>query len=135
MARENTMIHMLGTVSGTAATIDIPDDGLLLSSTIGITIGAGADGDGHSASLEFGSTSAVATNDARTIIARVRIRHELTTSGSIAAHISNHFDYGEGIRVFGGERIFLHNVALAGTFVDCWALLLFNFATFVARRR
>ena len=135
MARENTVIQMVGTVSGTAATIDVPDDGLLLSATLGITMGAGADGDGHTASLEFGSTNQLAGNDSRTVLARLRTRVELTTSGLLQAAISDHFDFRDGIKVFGGERIFLHNVALAGTFVDCWALLLFNFATFVARRR
>jgi hypothetical protein len=137
MARENSVIQLYGAVAGTAATIDIPDDGFLLRSKLQIAMSSVADGDGHSASLEFGSTNTIAINDTRSLLHVVQHRIEMATAaGTAPGFTESDMEYGDpGIEVFGGERIYLHNLAVAGTFVYARAILLFRFAKFVARRR
>ena len=137
MAHENSVIQLYGTVSGTAASIDMPDDGFLLRATLQIAMSSVADGDAHSASLEFGSTNTIAVNDTRSLLAVIQNRIEMATAAGVAPGFAQaEFVYGDpGIQVFGGERLYLHNLAVAGTFVYARAVCVFRFAKFVARRR
>lgn len=136
MAKENAVVQMYGSVSGTAAVIDVPDDGFLINATLMVAMSSIADNDGHIASLEFGSTNSNDVNDTRGLLGVIHVRTDLLTSGALMNVASQHFMYGDpGIKVFGGERLYLHNEAVAGTFLYARAILVFNFATFVARRR
>lgn len=136
MAKENTVIQLYGAVSGTAVSVDVPDDGFLLTANIEVALGASATGDNHSASLEFGATNSILSHDTRTLLAVVHGRFAGATAAVVQTIFSRHYNYGDpGIAVFGGERLYLHNLAGAGTFSFARAQLIFSFAKFVARRR
>ena len=136
MARENSVITMYTTTTGAAAaSIDIPDDGLLLGIDLEVEGELNADQEEAIASVEFGATVARETNDARTVLAVAHAKIGLLTSGGGSNIGRTHITYGEGIKVFGGERLYLHTAADAGVLKNARALLVFNFASFVARRR
>ena len=137
---ENSVIQMYGTAdTDSSATIDVPDDGVLLSTYLNMmTTGQAADGDYSAMQLSFGSVSQFTTNDARGVLAHCGISADL---GGAAANVflnMNHsnIEYGDGIKVFGGERLFIHVVSAGNATVTRWvALLVFNFKSFVQRRR
>jgi len=136
MAQENTVIFMHSTLTqDAAATIDVPDDGLLLASKLHISGVLNADAESIQASLEFGSVSADDTNDARQVLNFVMGKMGLLTSGAAANAFESRLEYGDGIKVFGGERLYLHTSAAGGTLTNARCLLVFRFATFAARRR
>ena len=138
---ENSVIQMYGTADTDAsATIDIPDDGILLSvQMLMLQTGQAADGDYAIGQIAFGSVSQFVTNDARGVLAVCGSNAELagTAANVIRGDVQSNIYFGEdGIKVFGGERIYLHmggggNMA---TF-RCYALLVFNFKNFIQRRR
>jgi len=136
MAKENQVIQMYGTVAATAYSIDVPDDGLILGVHMAVHGTLNAEDEGVEASLEFGSVTARTTNDARQVIAWVGSKLNLLTTGGGGGIGNSIVSFAQGIRVFGGERLYLHTAVLGtGVFIAARALILFNFASFVARRR
>ena len=136
MAKENAVIGLYTATTGdAAATIDVPDDGLLLRCFVHIEGTLNADAEECEASVEFGSVNTRTTNDTRSLLAFVQAKMGLLTSGAASNVGSSMFDYGDGIVVFGGERIYLHTGATGGQLVNARALLVFSFAQFKARRR
>jgi hypothetical protein len=136
MAKENTMIQMYGTTVGAStAVIDVPDDGMLLRANLIVVGILNADAERVTASLEFGSTSAISTNDARSVLAYAEARLGVVTTGGGLTQRMERFDYADGIQVFGGERLYIHTAESGGVLQYAKALLLFNFAKFIARRR
>lgn len=135
MAKENSVIQMYEGAAGTVS-IDVPDDGLLLAVDWHLMATLNADGEGSQATLEWSSTTAAAAHDSRSVLSRVMLKQGiLTTGGSIVA-VNHHVSFGDGIKVFGGERLYMLASDIgSGLTTHCAALLLFNFATFVARRR
>ena len=136
---ENSVIQMYGTADTDAsATIDVPDDGVLLAVEMNINgTGASADGEYILAQISFSSVSQFITNDARGVVSHCGISFDVAgTAANIfntSAHTSTNL--GDGIKVFGGERLYLH-VASSGVGLSrAHCLLLFNFKNFVQRRR
>ena len=119
-----------------AASIDFPDDGLILAAHLTLSMAANADGEGAQCELSFGSTSATGTNDARQVLCGVYGKTGLLTSGAATDVARQSFDFHEGIRVFGGERLYMHTgVTGTGTFTYANAWLLMRFKNFIPRRR
>lgn len=137
MAKENTTILMVATATqDNAAAIDIPDDGFLLSAYMSIEAVLNADTERALASLEFGSVSSYNSNDSRSLLAFIMAKIGILTSGGGSNVAFERYDYGDpGIKVFGGERLYLHTAVTGGTLTGARAVLLFNFGTFVSRRR
>lgn len=136
MARETTLIQMYTTIQGdAAATIDIPDNGVLLGIVLGIEGLLNADAESAIVSVEFGAANTHAVNDTRGMIAALAVRAGLLTSGGLTASASQHFEFGEGLTLFGGERIYMHTAATGGTLSRARALLICRFDKFIARRR
>ena len=136
MPKENSVIQIYATATqDNAASIDVPDDGLLLSSSLIVEGVLNADTEEVLASLEFGATPARNTNDSRTVLNVAHAKIGLLTSGAATNIAQSTVLYGDGIKVFGGERLYLHTEAVGGTLQSARALLVFNFASFVARRR
>ena len=137
MAKENSVITMVGTAAqDNSASIDIPDDGFLLRAILFLEGVLNADTERVISSLEFGSVSSYNSNDGRSLLGFCQVKMGLLTSGASINTASQIHDYGDpGIKVFGGERIYLHTAVTGGTLSVARALLIFNFSTFVARRR
>lgn len=136
MARETTLIQMFTTLQGDAsAAIDIPDNGVMLGCILGIEGLLNADAESAIMSIEFGAANTQAVNDTRGMIACLAVRAGLLTSGGLTASASQEFRFGEGITLFGGERIYLHTSATGGTVSRARALLVCRFDKFIARRR
>lgn len=135
MPRENSIIQMYQGAAGTIS-IDVPDDGLLLSVDWHTMATLNADGEGTQSTLEWSSTSAAAAHDSRSVLSRVMLKFGLLTSGGGLTAANHNHSFGDGIKVFGGERLYVISSDIgAGLTTHVAALLLFNFATFVARRR
>lgn len=134
---ENSIIQIYSSAAGDAsASVDMPDEGLLLGAAIAAQYTANADGEGVNIELSFGSTSSFSSNDGRSIIAQWSGKVGLLTSGAASNAINQQVSFADGIKVFAGERIFTHNVAIgAGAFEKCKILLLMRFKSFVPRRR
>jgi hypothetical protein len=138
MAKENAVIMLYATATqDAAAAIDVPDDGLILRCTMFIDGILNVTDEGIIASLEFGSVNTRTTNDTRSLIALVAGRQTGTVAAGVGDEaFSQGFDYGEGITVFGGERLYLHTGVLGGgVLTNARALIVFNFGTFKTRRR
>lgn len=137
---ENSVIQMYGTAdTDGSAVIDVPDDGVLLAVQMHmINSGYAADGDFSIAQLSFSSVSQFLTNDARGVLAMITNAGDLSgaAANTIRGEVEASFYLGDGVKVFGGERLYLH-VAGSGNLVMTrgYALLLFNFKNFVQRRR
>lgn len=137
---ENTTIKMdADAVGDSAATIDVPDDGAIMSASL-IIAGDQMDalGDNLAAELSFASTSSFPNNDIRTIICQGFVRtgdiQTAENGGQSAMFFREEFP--DGIRVFAGERIHLHVIAGGGAvFGEVRALLVFKFRKFTPRRR
>ena len=138
MAKETTIVQIYGTfadVGDANASIDIPADGFLIWSQLNVTsVTFDAAADGGRFELAFGSTSKFATNDARGVLGYMSVGMNGASIGR--GDNSVVLDYGSpGIRVFGGERIYLHTVAIgAGAWIGSKALLGFMFKSGSARR-
>ena len=137
---EVTTIQLFGTGDDVnAASIDMPDDGLILGAHIvGEIANASGDTDAVRYELNFGATSSATTNDARSVIAVATWAGQLSgTAASYAKAIAESMtDLRPGIKVFGGERIYLHVVVTAGGLnTNCRALVSCQFSKFTARRR
>ena len=140
MANETTVIQMFTTTVGDGgAVIDMPDDGLLMRAQLIISCNTLAtDSDGFRGELSFASTSNHATNDARSVLCRAFMKGELvgTAATYLMTQETNNIDFADGIKVFGGERIYLHTAVLGSAIIDrAYAMLVFKFAKFTARRR
>ena len=137
---EVTTIQLYGTGDDVnAASIDMPDDGLILGAHImGAVDNASGDADEVRYELNFGATSSATTNDARSVIAVATWKGSLSgTAASYAKSTAESMtDLRPGIKVFGGERVYLHVVVVAGGLnASCRALLICQFQKFAARRR
>lgn len=134
---ENSIIQIFSSAAGDAsASVDMPDEGLLLGAAIAAQYTANADGEGINIELSFGSTSSFTSNDGRSIIAQWAGKVGMLTSGMSSNAFNQQVMFGDGIKIFAGERIYTHNVAIgAGAFEKCKILLLCRFKAFVPRRR
>lgn len=107
------------------ATIDVPQDGRIVGVEWNVSGGiTGADFD-VAVQLSFGSSSSVATNDARQVISMCRVAQDFTTSGA-SPTACQYYSNTPNVRVFGGERIYLHATGTAITVV-CNCLIFFDF--------
>ncbi len=119
-----------------AASIDVPDEGEILACQMSIYSGDINNlGDYAEAMLSFGSSSTFITNDARSVIHRVSTGVAGITSGFMQTWNTELMTYGDGLKVFAGERIYLHTVAASCTITRVHALLVIGFKSFQARRR
>ncbi len=141
----NQLIQMYysGAANEAAATIDVPDDGVIKAVFFSLIAGDIAiDGDLLRAQLSFGSTRAMTSNDARQVICNAAMQFELVGAGANLLNSSMHKEiyFDDGISVQGGERLYLHFLA-GGTppAVDiCYCDILFAFkgtGTVASRRR
>ncbi len=140
MAKGNQIIQMYTLTAGdAAASIDMPDDGVLLGlHWSGIIGGLAADEDYMRAQLSFGSTGAFTTNDARQVISTVSWGVDLIGAGSnlVRTDVNVAIEFGDGIPVFGGERVYIHTLANGNAALkrlNC--MLLFNFKSGSLSRR
>lgn len=136
---KNTTIQMTSgtTISDSAATIDVPDDGILVGAHLRIR-GATMDAEGDAAGMEvgFGSTAKGTVNDARTVIGFCSVGVNLAAAGIVESVNQVVLAFPDGIEVFAGERLHLHtSIAGGGTIASAHALLIFRFKKFSARRR
>ena len=139
MAANNTIIKMDGgqTAQDSAATIDVPDDGLLMGCKLIIAAsGFGTGGLYMRAELSFASTNAFDSNDTRATFNYIHVESDdiQTAENSVAHHESNMI-FPDGIRVFAGERLHLHTQVTTVSQREAIAILVFRFKTFTARRR
>lgn len=137
---ENSIIQMYGTAdTDSSAVIDVPDDGVLLSTSIEVyTAGYAADLDAILGEISFASVSQFGSNDARGVLARIVVSADLigVAANTMRTDARTGISYGDGLKVFGGERIYMHILDVgSGVVVRMYALLLFNFKNFVQRRR
>ncbi len=132
-----TTIQMYASTGGeAAASIDVPDEGELLAVQLEVYSGdINALGDFVHAMLSFGSSSQFTTNDARNVIARAVSGAAGITSGFFRGDGKTLLTYGDGLKVFSGERIYLHTAVNGCTLGHAVALLVFGFKSFQARRR
>lgn len=140
MAKGNQLIQMYTVTAGdAAASIDMPDDGVLLGLHWAGIVGAlSADEDYMRAQLSFGSTGAFTTNDARQVIDTIAWGIELVgvAANVVRSELDSDRDFGDGIPVFGGERIYIHTLANGNAVLkrlNC--VLLFNFKSGSLSRR
>lgn len=112
MSKHTTIIQMYTAAdTDAAASIDVPDDGVLLA--CGIQAHGSlfaADGDGFVAEVSFGSTNSNLANDARQVISSCAIFADLIgAAATMMRSEANTFrTFGDGVRVSAGERIYLH---------------------------
>ena len=137
---EVTTIQLFGNGDGdNIANVDMPDDGMLLSAHIsGFTTGAAADLDAFAYQISFAATSSFTTNDARSVIFNAGASYDLVGAGAniFRTDINQSIYFDDGIKVFGGERIYLHGVPTTnGLNTAVRALLVIRFSKFTARRR
>lgn len=139
---ETTTIQLYGTTEAdNIANVDMPDEGHILSAHIyGRVSTMAADADGFLYELSFGSTSSFTSNDARGVIAIAGFNNELVgvAANTMRADAIGDFYFGvPGIKVFAGERIYLHGITRGGSGANdsVRALLVCSFAKFTARRR
>ena len=138
----STIIQLFASAdTDAAAVVDMPDDGKLIRAVGFISLDTLAvDGDGAFSEISFGSTSAFTSNDARQVIATIGAFGQLVGVGAnflLSSH-QQAFDFGAGIAVFAGERIYLHNAAVGATPGSVgraiWQLCI-EFKSFSSRRR
>ena len=138
---EATVIQLYGTGDAdNIANVDMPDDGTIISCHIsGSCTGVATDTEGFRYEVSFGATSAMTTNDARAVIARASYTIDLVGAAAnvVQSHLNEHFYYGDdGIKIFGGERIYLHGLGGGNGLSNfAYALLVVRFQKFTARRR
>lgn len=140
MAGELTVIQMYGTgEADNIASVDMPDDGIIQAChIIGHVNTLAGDAEGFRYEVSFGSTAAMSTNDARSVIARASFNGELVGAAAtfLKAVAESWTWFGEnGIKVFGGERVYLHGLAAGGVNTLAYAMLHIRFQKFTARRR
>ena len=139
----NVTIKMDGdAIQDSAATIDVPDEGVLLAASLfvcGKTMDA--DGDAIHAEITFASSNSFNVNDVRTTIIQATKMVSVDPEAAAGALIMDacareYIDFPGGMKVFAGERIHMH-VGIDGgaTFGECRAILVFAFKRFTARRR
>lgn len=122
-----------GTEHGVVS-IDVPQDGFLMSCWMAHSADLDADGDTSVLQLSFGS-SASTVNDSRQVICESRVATQLTTSGSPMTANNYYMQFGNGIPVGAGERIYAHIVATAALPTTFSAGLCFSFDEARARSR
>ena len=135
----NVVIKMDGGTSNgdSIATIDVPDDGLIMASKIMIQ------GQGFTSAasfmrgeLSFASTNSFDSNDIRSVFAYIHLGgDDIQTAENNVGHHESDYHYPDGIRVFAGERIHMHTGLNVASFGECIAMIVFRFKTFTARRR
>ena len=137
---EVTTIVLFGSADAdNAASVEMPDDGVILGVSMhGLIDNASGDGDLVLYEVSFGAVGSFATNDARSVIAVASWKGSL--SGVAASYAESmarsNIDLRPGVRVFGGERVYLHVLVGAGGLnTSCRALLVCQFQKFTARRR
>lgn len=131
-----TVIQMYSALSqDAAATIDVPADGELISCMLGATGVLNADTEEFAAELSFGSVSARTSNDARQVLAVIRQKMGMLTTGAGNSSVMQLFTFGDGVQVFAGERLYLHTGATGGTLSTAWCMLILQLKGFQARRR
>jgi len=119
-----------------AASVDVPDDGVLLGMHLMVKGALNADGEEVAAEVSFGSVGARTSNDARQVIGVINEQIGLLGAAGGASTVGNVvYDFGDGIQVFAGERIYLHTSVTGGAFGSARALLIMGFKAFQARRR
>lgn len=134
-----SVIRMYGTGDGgtdnAIASIDMPMNTTILACQWDVGGDNDADDEYYVAQLSFTSTYAV-SNDQRAVISEVRTKLALTTSGVWVNHINLYVALPE-IKVFGGERLYLHVDATAGllTTVSCFVHLANDMDLAAMRRR
>ena len=138
---ETTTIQLYGGGDGdNIANVDMPDDGLLLSAHMAcFSTGAAADLDAFAYQLSFGATSSFTSNDARSVIMNAGASYDLVGAGAniFRTDVNQSIYFGEdGIKLFGGERIYLHGLPTTnGLNTVARALLVVRFSKFTPRRR
>ena len=139
MPKANTTIKMDGGASAgdSIATIDIPEDGLLLNASIYISgRGPSANTAMMRAELNFGSSNSFDNNDVRTVISHVMWDvGDIQTAEAAISHPPHTTFFPDGLIVFAGERIHLHAEAAGFTFQEAVALLVFRFKSARTSRR
>ena len=121
---DTTVLSMSGTgatnsTANAVAAIDIPQDGVLLSAlfsmnnNLNFTPVSGAH-DRIAAELSFISTNQFGVNDRRGTIATIRTGAVWLTSGGASMSVNQWVQFGDGILVAGGERIYVHTFASDG---------------------
>ena len=136
MAREVTTIQMWSSAAAEATkSIDVPSDGLLLRchmNLVGTSMDAASDG--VKAQISFGTTQKFLINDARGVIMTMEFAQNGIGVENVGQSEVLSFEPG-GIKVFGGERIFMHTAIIgAGNISTCRCLLIFQFKTSSSRR-
>lgn len=107
------------TAIGSPASIDLQGDGVLLAVGWQLNLtGNAADGDGAVAELSFGSSADFTTNDARQVISGCIMKGDLVGAAANFYNASvNYQEWLDGIKFFGGERLYLHVSAVTGSYV------------------
>lgn len=115
MPTTNIGMYAAGTggTEDSAATIDIPQDGVITGVQVAHYAALDADGDVSSIELSFIGSNQKSVNDTRSILALSRIRGVGTAASGAHTPAANFF-VPLDIDVSGGERLHLHIDATAG---------------------
>lgn len=106
-----------GGIQNGAAVIDVPANGALWGIDWAVATLLNAVGETFYAELSFVATGQAQTNDVRGLISAVRSRMHLLTSGVGVMGINKYVGLSGGLKVQGGERLFVNmdsTIGLAG---------------------
>lgn len=116
------------------ATMDIPSNGILWGVDWAAGVNMDADSEAFYAELSFIATHQAVTNDVRGIISAVRASMSLTTSGVGLVQVNKYVALATGLKVTGGERLFINSNSSAGITGDVNIYLHFDPTTTTTRR-
>lgn len=97
------------------ASLDIPEDGVITGIKWAADADLDADDDTFAAEVSFLAGNTLNSNDARGMIDSIRHNNQLVSSGMSGSAINQFTTFSPGLRVAGGERVYLHITTTAST--------------------
>ena len=141
---DTTILTMAGagttnTASNAVAAMDIPADGFLLGAQLTIYNAAdftpvSAVHERIGAELSFISTNQFGVNDRRGALAEIRAAMILLTNGAAKMSENLMAIFGDGIKVAGGERLYVHTTASDGPVPSFTIMIMFKPGRSIGRR-
>ena len=124
-----------GGVQDGAAAIDVPSNGTFWGIDWAVHALLNADGEEFYAELSFVATAQSTVNDVRGIVSAVRQSMHILTSGIGVIGVNKYVALSAGLKVVGGERMFLNMLSTAGVVGDANIYLHFEPAAGAPSRR
>ena len=141
---DTTVLTMSGNGATNATTnavaaIDVPQDGILLGVDMSLSFATNftpvsAAREVIRAELSFISTNQFDVNDRRGALAEIAAAAIFLTSGATALQANKYVMFGDGIRVAGGERLYVHTLATDGPSCLFSFMIMFRAGRRIGRR-